>query len=190
MMGDLLNRLMGDLLNRLKNLIKSGVGQSFDDSGDMQIGESNWLGRTKQTVESIVPYGTFGTPMAKVRQILFSMRGNESNVAALNSDSVNRIIKNTKPGEYGIGSPSKGSYIYFKDDGKIESKTDKMTVVLDPTGKITITGASDELMTVIDDWMTEMGKATVITGIGPQPFTPVTITNLGLIQARFNTLKG
>lgn len=181
--------MMGDLLNRLKNLIKSGVGQSFDDSGSIQTGESNWLGRTKQTVESIVPYGTFGTPMAKVRQILFSLRGNESNIAALNSDSVNRIIKNTKPGEYGIGSPLKGSYTYFKEDGKIETKTDKMTVVLDPSGKITITGETEELMSVIDEWMTTMIGAKVITGIGAMPFDPTTLAKMAIVQDKFNTLK-
>ena len=177
------------MLTRLNILIKSGLGKSFDDSDDIQIGKSKFLGRLSQTVESLVPYGTFGTPMENVRQILFSLRANESNIAAFNSDSVNRIIKDTKPGEYGIGSPLAKSYTYFKEDGKIETKTDKMTVVLDPAGKITITGATEELMTVIDDWMSAMINAKVVTGIGIMPFDPTTITNLTAVQVRFQTLK-
>lgn len=107
------------MINKIKNMIKSGLGKSFEDDGDIQIGKSKFLGRFLQTVESLVPYGTFGTPMKNVRQILLNLRSNESNIAAINSDSVNRIKKNTKPGEYGIGSPLTGANIYFKEDGSL-----------------------------------------------------------------------
>ena len=38
-------------------------------------------------------------------------------MVALNEDSINRIKKNTKEGEYGIGNPITKSNIYFREDG-------------------------------------------------------------------------
>lgn len=180
---------MKDLLNRIKGMIKSGQAQEYDDSGDIQTSESNWLGRSMQTVESLVPYGLFGTPLAKCRQILFSLRANESNQSGFNVDSANRIIKNTKPGDMGIGSPKAGSYMYFKEDGVIETKTDEMTVVLSPDGKISITGASEEMVSVIDEWMTTMIGAMVVTGIGIMPFDPATIAKMTAVQVKFQTFQ-
>ena len=89
----------------------------------------------------MVPYGTFGTPMKNVRQILLSLRANESNISAINSDSANRIKKDTKPGEYGIGSPLTGANIYFKENGDAVIEIPKENFIVTAVKEIRFNGS-------------------------------------------------
>lgn len=178
------------MITKIMNMIKSAVNISSDDSGVIPRGQSRWYGRRSQKVEHFMPTGTFGRPVDGNAQVKLNKNCQESNVVVLNGDPANRIKKNCAKGEYGIGNNLRKSYIYFKDNGEVETKTGETTVILTSDGKISITGAdSEELITIIDDWMTNMISAKVITGIGLQPFDPVTITNLTAVQTRLQKLK-
>lgn len=178
------------MMEYLKNLLRTGVNKGTDDSGKIRRSKSFYQGKpNNQTVESLVMFGTFGCPQEGTEDILLQRKCNESGVASIPCDPVNRIKKDCSPGEFGVGNPITGAYTYFKKNGEIESKTEDMTVVFTPGGKISITGSSDELISVIDEWMTTMISAKVLTSIGPQPFTADTITNLTAVQAKFQGFK-
>lgn len=74
----------------------------------------------------------------------------------------------------------------------MELKNDKMSIEIDPSGKIKIKGATQELLTVIDSFMTNVINAQVLVGsgssAGPWPLTPATIVNLTLDQTNLQTL--
>ena len=61
-------------------------------------------------------------------------------------------------------------------------------IELDPSGKISITGASNELLSVLKDTIDHLVSAKVFTGLGALPFTEATITNLTLDKTNLETL--
>jgi len=73
-----------------------------------------------------------------------------------------------------------------EDNLVIQNNT--MRIELDPSGKISITGASNEFLTVINGILDHLISAQVNTGIGPMPFTNGTITNLQADKADLETL--
>jgi hypothetical protein len=90
----------------------------------------------------------------------------------------NRIkIQNTK------------TFIDIKTNGDVEVKTTSGTFRVTDSGKFKFQGASDELITVLDELIQAMQNATTLTALGPQPFFPPTLTTLGLLKARLLTLK-
>lgn len=180
---------MNDYYSKIKALVKTGAVLETLDSGSQQRTFSRWLGRARQKIESFVPYGFFGSYPAGTKQLLLAKRGNESNIVGLADGSQTRIKKDTKPGEVGLGNPLTKANTYFKEDGSIQTETGEMTVVLFPDGKISISGGSEELISVIDEWMSTMISAKVITGIGIQPFDPTTIAAMTAVQVKLQTFK-
>jgi hypothetical protein len=176
-------------LNKLKSLLRTGHIEEVDDSKDIQRSSSSWLHSFGQTIQNIVPYGTFGKAPSKTFQLLLMLKGQESNVAGIPLSRANRIKKDCKDGEYGIGNEIEKSYIYFKDGGDVETKTGDMTVTLSKDGKIKIEGASGEVITIISEWMDNMINAKVVTGIGVMPFDPATIANLTATKEKFDEFK-
>ena len=71
-------------------------------------------------------------------------------------------------------------------------KNDKMTIEIDPSGKIKIEGSSQELLTVLDSFMTNVIGATVIvtsgSSAGTYPLDPATVAALTLDQTNLQTL--
>lgn len=57
------------------------------------------------------------------------------------------------------------------DPDNIKLKNGNMTIVLDPDGKISITGSADEMITLIYTAIDELSKATVATMMGAQPLS-------------------
>ncbi len=90
------------------------------------------------------------------------------------------------------GLPFKKALSISNPDNMI-LKNDKMTIEIDPSGKIKIEGASQELLTVIDSFMGNVISANVLIGsgssAGPWPLAPATITALTQDQVNLNTLK-
>lgn len=187
-------------------MIKSGLGKSFEDDGDIQISKSKFLGRVLQTVESLVPYGTFGTPMKNVRQILLSLRANESNIAAINSDSANRIKRNTKPGEYGIGSPLTGANIYFKENGSCVIEIPEENFIVNATKNIELNGAEvnlngdskrfvthAELDTALQSFNSVLNSHTHLYAPGPgapvASATPLPLSSIDISASETQTIK-
>ena len=72
-------------------------------------------------------------------------------------------------------------------------KNDKMTIEIDPSGKIKIEGAAQELLTVLDSFMTNVIGATVIiasgSSAGTYPLDSATVAALTQDQVNLNTLK-
>jgi len=61
-------------------------------------------------------------------------------------------------------------------------------IELDPSGKISITGASNELLSVLKDTIDHLISAKVFTGLGALPFTAATIANLTSDKTNLETL--
>ena len=72
-------------------------------------------------------------------------------------------------------------------------KNSNMTIEIDPSGKIKIEGAAQELLTVLDSVLTNVIGATVIipggSSAGTYPLDPTTVAALTQDQANLNTLK-
>ena len=71
-------------------------------------------------------------------------------------------------------------------------KNSNMTIEIDPSGKIKIEGSSQELLTVLDSFMTNVIGATVIipggSSAGTYPLDPTTVAALTQDQVNLNTL--
>jgi hypothetical protein len=105
----------------IANLIRQGINKGIDDTAKIRRAVYKWLGRTDngQTVQSFVPFGTFGCPQEGTLSILLALNGHEGNIVALEGDPENRIKKECKPGEFGIGNPLTKANMYFKENGDI-----------------------------------------------------------------------
>jgi hypothetical protein len=99
-------------------MIKTGIGKKTDDTGKLRRAFVKWLG-IEQRVESLVPFGTFGNPQTGIEYILLKRRCNEANIAGIACDPVNRIKKDCKPGEFGVGNPLTKANMYFMENGDI-----------------------------------------------------------------------
>ena len=89
------------------------------------------------------------------------------------------------------GLPFKKALTISNADNMI-LKNNNMTIEIDPSGKIKIEGAAQELLTVIDSFMTNVIGATVIipggSSAGTYPLDPTTIAALTQDQVNLNTL--
>lgn len=90
------------------------------------------------------------------------------------------------------GLPFKKALTISSADNMI-LKNNNMTIEIDPSGKIKIEGAAQELLTVIDSFMTNVIGATVIipggSSAGTYPLDPTTVAALTQDQVNLNTLK-
>ena len=72
-------------------------------------------------------------------------------------------------------------------------KNSNMTIEIDPSGKIKMEGASQELLAVIDSFMTNVIAATIVipsgSSAGTYPLGPTTVAALTQDQVNLNTLK-
>lgn len=64
-----------------------------------------------------------------------------------------------------------------------------LRIELDPSGKISIEGASEELLSVLAGALDHLIGAAVLTAMGPAPFTAATINNLTSDSIKLNTFK-
>ena len=69
-------------------------------------------------------------------------------------------------------------------------KHDQMKITLDPSGRITLEGASNEVMEVISTFMSNIINAKVVTALGPMPFDPATLINFNIDKTKWDSLKG
>lgn len=191
------------MLRELRNLIKTGINQGINDTLRFQEAIFKWLGRPKQKVQSFVPFGTFGNPQDGTQGILFNIRNNESNIIAFNGDPENRIKKNCKKGEYGIGNPLTKTHIYFKEDGSVEIKLNSGNgIVITKTGDIELNGNSklfvtyDELNSSLQSLVSEINThihtttATIGSSATPGVISSPTVSmDLDISSSKTTTIK-
>ena len=65
----------------------------------------------------------------------------------------------------------------------------QMRVELSPDGKISIEGASEEFLTIVDSVLDHLIAAQVVSGVGAAPFIASTIANFQGDKARLATIK-
>ena len=68
-------------------------------------------------------------------------------------------------------------------------QNDQMRIELSPDGKISIEGASEEFLTIVESVLDHLIAAKVITSIGASPFIASTIANFQDDKARLGTIK-
>lgn len=83
-----------------------------------------------------------------------------------------------------------------REDDSIEITKDSTKIVnndgvfeVTSGGKFKVQGTAEELVSLLSEFIQTLSSATVITGIGPQPFTPVSVTNFNALKTRLDTLK-
>ncbi len=67
-------------------------------------------------------------------------------------------------------------------------QNDSIRIEMDPSGKISVTGATKELLTVLSGILDDLISAEVLTFQGPAPFTIATIANFTADKANLATL--
>ena len=107
-----------NLISKIRNLIKRGiVSLPGDDSGVYPRSQVIFMGKVKQ-VEMVSPYGLFSNAPKDSCALLFSIQGQEENIAGVGYSPLSRF-KNLKSGEVVVGNPGTGSYVKFSSDGTV-----------------------------------------------------------------------
>jgi len=68
-------------------------------------------------------------------------------------------------------------------------QNDSIRIEMDPSGKISVTGATKELLTVLSGVLDHLISAKIVTGIGPMPFMAGTIASFNQDKTDLGTLK-
>lgn len=87
----------------------------------------------------------------------------------------------------GVRPFKKALTITNKDNLIVKNKN--LNIELYPDGKISISGASEEFLSIVDELLDELIAAKVMTMMGAQPFTADTITKLTAVKTKLATLK-
>ena len=88
------------------------------------------------------------------------------------------------PGLFGVKQKSTATN---NDDLEITHNGFKITIT--KAGKISIKGKNNlDLVSIIDEWMSQVQNSLVITGIGLQPFDPTSLAAMALIQTKLKEI--
>ncbi len=75
------------------------------------------------------------------------------------------------------------------DADNLVIQNDELRMELSPAGKIKIENEADEILLILKDLIQALIDALVVTGIGAQPFTSTTITNIAAIKTRLELMR-
>lgn len=107
------------MLNRLINLIKRGrVSRTDSDSRKLPIHQVTYMGDTAEFV-AIFPYGVHANLPEDAIVTLFSVNGQEQNLAGIGEVPEKRI-KNLESGEVVFFHPTTKTRIHFKNNGDLD----------------------------------------------------------------------
>lgn len=139
---------MRRLITKIKNIIKIANLLSVDDSGNLRIGNAQFLGK-EQTVNIFSPYGLIHNPPISSLGVLFQVQSHENNIMSIWDDPKNRTLKNLSSCEVAVSNYNTGDYVYFKTGNVIEivgvtinanATTTNITSDVNITGDMVITG--------------------------------------------------
>jgi len=75
----------------------------------------------------------------------------------------------------------------FFDTDNLVINNDALKMSIKSTGKISIENSANELLAVIQELITALESATIVTALGPSPFTPTTISALTAAKTKLQT---
>jgi hypothetical protein len=83
-----------------------------------------------------------------------------------------------------------GDAVIQLNDTATTIKNGDMEFQVLPGGQIKFTGQTEELISLLSEFLQTLSASTVITGIGAQPFTPNAVADFQALKTRLDTLKG
>lgn len=122
----------------MTDTLKAGTLDSVTDSGGTRRGTASWLGREEQEIQLASLYGLISNPPAGSQVFLLPQNGQESACIGLADHPNLRTIRDTASGEVGLENYLTGSYMMFRQDGKIEIFTQAGDLDISITGNATI----------------------------------------------------
>ena len=87
------------------------------------------------------------------------------------------------PGLYPFDNP-----VPVSNNDNLFINNGKMSIELFPSGKLRITGATSDFLSLMKDTLESLISAKIITGIGPQPFLATTIVEFQNIKIKLEEL--
>lgn len=132
----------------MTDTLKAGTLDSATDSGGTRRGTASWLGREEQEIQLASLYGLISNPPAGSQVFLLPQNGQESACIGLADHPNLRPVRDTASGEVGLANYLTGSYVMFRQDGKIEIFTQSGDLDINITGNATIAIDGDVAATV------------------------------------------
>lgn len=149
-------RLCKMILTKTQNLVKRGY-VSLHDKNDKNVpsNQISYLGKTGIS-ERISPYGLYANLPKNTQVLLFSVSGDEANLAHIGYSQEKRFkeILGDKDGRVIVGNPETQSYVLFDEEGNIE---------IDAKGKLIINVSGDAEIKAND---VKIDAAKVDLGVG------------------------
>ncbi len=103
------------------------------------------------------------------------------------------VIPDFNSSDLEIRSDDGTKKVTFQEDGTFLVSAGNMSFELRPSGKVKIENSQGEVISVIDDILTELIGATVLVGTGSSagswPFAPTVIANLTLLKTLIGSFK-
>lgn len=132
----------------MTDTLKVGTLESVTDSGGTRRGTASWLGREEQPIQLASLYGLISNPPAGSQVLLLPQNGQESACIGLADHPNLRPVRDTASGEVGVANYLTGSYVMFRQDGKIEILTQAGDLDISITGNATLAITGDATVTV------------------------------------------
>jgi len=131
--------------NTIKNLLVTARIKSINDSGDVPRVTVDFLGNEREAF-LLIPYGDMQNATLDSTCFLFAVNGKASNLIAIPTDPINRILKDLQPGEKGIGNFITKDHILFSEDGKIQVNSESgSSQIFQSDGTIDINSSNDTI---------------------------------------------
>lgn len=134
----------------MTDTLKVGTLEAVTDGGGTRRGTASWLGRESQPIQLASLYGLISNPPTGSQVLLLPQNGQESACIGLADHPNLRPVRDTASGEVGLANYLTGSYIMFREDGKVElftqagdldvTITGNATLVIDGNVTATVTG--------------------------------------------------
>lgn len=167
------------LQNRVLLLVGRGILMAVNDSQKIQQMQITLLAdEVKDQVESFAHFGFTSNPPPNSEIIMLSVGGSRDNGVVIASENRESRLKGLEPGESALYNIS-GKYIWMKKDNNIHMMLNKLK----------IQNESNEMVSVLSEFMDEVIKGLTITALGPQPWEPSTKAKLEAVKAKMDTFK-
>ena len=172
------SRSVEPLKNRIMLMITRGVLTKTDDSKSIQTQKIKGLaGEIKNKVPAIQQYGFRSHTPSGGDVVMLSVNGNREN----------SVIISTEHRDFKPLTLNEGDAIFYNKNGKIIHLNGDNIEAL--CSKLKIENDSEELVTVMSDFMQEVLDSLNETALGPLPLTPATKAKIQAVKDRLDTFK-